>query len=424
MAAAYKFRIAMIFCYYGKFPWYFDYFCKSCSHNPSIDFFIFTDNDAARQLPPNIRLIKRSLAEIKAEADDKLGFPTAIDNPYKLCDLKPAYGYIFSKEIADCDFWGHGDIDVMYGDIRSIVTDEVLNNHDVISGRPEYLSGFFTLFRNDPYVNCLFRESKDYKKVFQDPENHCFDECNWNFSRLWKGQNILDIESEIESMTYVVKKLALAGRIRASFEMIVVEGTRQRLQWDKGVLLSTARSKEVALYHFIEFKKLPMRFVPRWKDIPDRIFINSFYISRYDPGTIQGRMVQALQQLARSSFFKVLYVQQWIKWAFKYAVSFRRRHAINEFQMGDLAGMYRLDNMQVRINLRGGKIFAEWPGYPPLLLMWQKDRTFAVGRFFIDDNFNIDVEFLFDRKKNAYNLHIRPFKKEKLVLIKDKSYQT
>jgi hypothetical protein len=416
-----QFKIAMLFCYYGKFPWYFDYFCKSCSYNPSIDFFIFTDNEAGRPLPPNIRIVRKTLADIKKIADAKFGFPTAIDNPYKLCDLKPAYGYIFSEYITGYDFWGHGDIDVMYGDIRTIITDEVLEKHDVISGRPEYLSGFFTLFRNDPYITTLFQESKDYKKVYQDAENYCFDECNWNFSRLWKGQSILEIETEIECMTYVVKKLVAAGRIRAFFEMIVVEGVRQKLQWNNGVLLSSTRNKAMALYHFIEFKKLPFHFVPRWKKIPDKLFIHSFYISRYDPVSVRGRIVVFFLQVARFSLFKILYLLQFVKWLVKYYNALRCAHVFKEFQKRELTGIYRLEDMRIQINIRGEKMFAEWTGYPPVLLLWQKDRTFLAGKFFIDDNFNIDVEFVFNRKKDAYSLHIRPFRKEKLVLLKDQS---
>lgn len=55
--------------------------------------------------------------EIKVTASEKLSFAVNIGYPYKLCDFKPAYGFLFPEIIKRYDFWGHGDIDVVYGNI-------------------------------------------------------------------------------------------------------------------------------------------------------------------------------------------------------------------------------------------------------------------------------------------------------------------
>ena len=67
--------VAILICYIGKLPWYFDYFVFSCSYNPTIDFFIISnDTSFKKPLPNNITLINKSLSEISEIATKKMGF--------------------------------------------------------------------------------------------------------------------------------------------------------------------------------------------------------------------------------------------------------------------------------------------------------------------------------------------------------------
>ncbi len=36
--------IGVLTYWYGNYPWYFPYYVHSCSFNPTIDFYIMTDN--------------------------------------------------------------------------------------------------------------------------------------------------------------------------------------------------------------------------------------------------------------------------------------------------------------------------------------------------------------------------------------------
>ena len=246
--------IAILTCWYGSYPWYFPYFVHSCKFNPTIDFIIITDNDQPiPDKPQNVKIIYKALEEIKAIASEKLGFAVNIDYPYKLCDFKPAYGFIFSEILMCYDFWGHGDIDVVYGNIRDFMTDEILSNYDVISSRHDYITGTFCLFRNNKYINCLFRKSKDYKRVFRSAEHFCFDECNFLFAELQNGASIFDYPHNIQSMTYVVKKSEAEGKLRAFFDFIIVEGTPGKIKWDNGKIIYK-EEYEAMFYHLIKFK--------------------------------------------------------------------------------------------------------------------------------------------------------------------------
>jgi hypothetical protein len=263
--------IALLTCWYGNYPWYFPYFIHSCLYNPTIDFVIITDNkQLVPNKPQNVKIINRTAEDIKHAASQKLGFAVNIDYPYKLCDFKPAYGFIFSEILSSYDFWGHGDIDVVYGDIRNFMTDEVLSNYDVISSRHDYITGTFYLFKNNQDINTLFMQSKDYKKVLSSSEHFCFDECNFLFAELQNGASIFDYPDNIQSMTYVVKKAEVEGKLKAFFDFIIIEGATGKVKWDKGKIIYRDMY-EAMFYHLIKFKtecKRPKILSP----IPDTFY--------------------------------------------------------------------------------------------------------------------------------------------------------
>ncbi len=264
-------KIVLLICYYGEFPWYFPYFLHSCKYNPSVTFMIITDATYNYDLPENVIFVKKSLDEIKILASEKLGLSFQIDFPYKLCDLRPAYGFVFTDFIKGYDFWGYCDIDVIFGKIRNFMTSEVLDHCDVISPRHDYLLGAFTLFRNTQKINELYKQSKDYKKVFTSPKHYCFDETNFAFKPFAEGLPPEEIQSEIESMTHVVKRLDNEHYIRAYFDFHIIEGYPGRLTWQKGVLTYKKRF-EVMLYHMVRFKKNCKQ--TRIKKIPDTFHIS------------------------------------------------------------------------------------------------------------------------------------------------------
>jgi hypothetical protein len=249
------FSIAILTCWYGNYPWYFPYFIHSCLYNPTIDFVIITDN---KQLivdkPENVKIIYKTLENIKHEASKKLGFAVNIDYPYKLCDFKPAYGFIFSEILTSYDFWGHGDIDIMYGDIRGFMTDEILNSYDVVNTRHEFIAGSCCLFKNNKQMNTFFMKSKDYKYVFTNAENFAFDECNFLIPELQMGGSILDFTNHIQSMTYLVKKAMLQGKIKAYFDFIIIEGMSNKIKWQRGKIIYKNQF-EGMYYNLITYKQ-------------------------------------------------------------------------------------------------------------------------------------------------------------------------
>lgn len=275
---SFQYDVAIIILYFGaKFPWYFPYFVTSCQYNPEITFFIISDcRECSRYASKNVLFLYKTFEEMKQLADQRLEMKTALNNPYKLCDFRPAYAVLFSELIEAYDFWGHCDLDVIFGNIRNFITNDVLKNYDVISIRPEYISGFFALYRNSSKINRLFQRSPSYEKVFKTHSYSGFDECGLLCDALAEGRTLEELPCDIESMTHVVKKLASTGEISAYFNFHVIEGTPGNLQWHAGDLVYNDEF-EVLLYHLIRFKTHPDLTIPVWEKVP-----TSFYITETD----------------------------------------------------------------------------------------------------------------------------------------------
>lgn len=265
--------IAVITCWYGDYPWYFPYFIHSCIFNPTIDFYIVTNNsDQIANKPENVRIIYKELDEIITNASEKLGFKVNIDYPYKLCDFKPAYGFLFPEIVHGYDFWGQSDLDIIYGNVRDFISTDMLNQYDFISVRHDYTTGCFALYKNNEVMKTFFMRSKDFKKVFSKSEHFCFDECNFVWDELTAGNSIFDIKTEIESFTHLIKKAESTGEIRAHFDFILLEGLLGRIMFDDGRIFYKQKFEGI-MYHLFWFKK---KYVPskRQKKIPNKYYIS------------------------------------------------------------------------------------------------------------------------------------------------------
>ncbi|QIK59741.1 hypothetical protein G7050_07805 [Dysgonomonas sp. HDW5A] len=295
----YKYKIALVICWYGQLPWYWKYFVHSMQYNSTIDCILITDEKIEELLPSNIKQVQMSLSEIKTLAECKLGFPVSLDYPYKLCDFKPAYGLLFDELLTEYDFWGHGDLDVIFGNIRNFITDPILDNNDIISVRRDFLTGYFMLFRNNIYINNLFTKSKDYRKVYESPRSWCFDECNHMHLEIGFNKNsILNIDCDIDSMEHVVQREIESGNIKVFFDFMVVEGTPGNIKWEKGSLFYK-NEYEILLYHFIAMKSIKNLYLPLWEKLPDIIEIGENFITSPSSGFVERLKLTARLKLDR-----------------------------------------------------------------------------------------------------------------------------
>lgn len=278
----------IIIPFFGKWPKHFPLFLKSCWYNRfSIDYIIFSDIPTPQKTPENVRFIYFSLSDFNKLSSRKLQLDINITSPYKLCDFKPAYGFIFSDYIKGYRYWGHGDEDLILGELSSFISKPIEQKFDIISFRKEWLSGSFCLYKNIPEINKLFTESKSYPQIYQTQQHLAFDECFKLWEEIVKGKDILEIDNK-QSMTYLIKKASNEKRLVTYFNSKIKESINDDnfLIFDQGKIKQKDNTAFLA-YHFVSEKKSPVFTIPSWENIPDFFYINNtgfFTTSEWENG--------------------------------------------------------------------------------------------------------------------------------------------
>ncbi len=175
----------------------FPFWLESCKQNSTIDFLIATDQ--TMQSPaPNIKVFQTTLKEIKDRIEGIVGFSVWLEKPYKLCDFRPLYEQIFAEYTDGYDFWGYCDCDLVFGDIRSFITEDLLETKDYILGMGHF---HFQRTHDEKYEEVwktargLWRDIH-WKEVFKSSKNEWFDELPYGVSgryydmypeKMWSG---------------------------------------------------------------------------------------------------------------------------------------------------------------------------------------------------------------------------------------------
>lgn len=166
--------IAILFPYFGTLPAQFKMWRASALYNSTIDFMFFTDAEV--KPAKNIIVHQMQFSEFQQLTQHAFDFKIVLDRPYKLCEYKQAYGYILHDYIKGYDFWGFGDLDLVYGDIRAFLTESVLEHLFMLGW------GHLTLMKNDEDTNTYFMKQipgyQNYKDAFTTSKITFFDEFN------------------------------------------------------------------------------------------------------------------------------------------------------------------------------------------------------------------------------------------------------
>ncbi|WP_051656774.1 DUF6625 family protein [Butyrivibrio sp. AE3004] len=250
--------IVVIVPYFGELPPFYPMWEKSVLHNESIDFVLFTDDKNVSSIG-NLRVEHMSFEEYKYRIQSRFPFDVCLEKPYKICDFRPAFGYCFSDIIEGYDFWGYCDLDLTFGDIRSFVSDKILNDYDRI-----FVTGHFSLYRNTDKIVKLFMNNGDYPEynyteAFKNNDSCYFDEfrgmelkCLRNGIKVFTGNVFADYKPEGNSF-YNRKK-----------ENVIVI-------WDRGKLYEVTKKGD--------YKELLYAHYQKRKMILENISSNKVYIA-------------------------------------------------------------------------------------------------------------------------------------------------
>lgn len=176
-------KIALIIPYFTTCPpiWMGLNF-YTCSKQNNIDFVYFTDSDEIINLAskyPNIICHKVSFVKYCENASKHLGVDFHPQHAYKLCDLRPFYGFIHQDMLKQYDFWGYGDNDLIYGNLNVLTNQDMLQAYDVITTMSERIAGHFAIFRNNDKYRMLGFKCPRWKEHLLSSEHVGFDESDW-----------------------------------------------------------------------------------------------------------------------------------------------------------------------------------------------------------------------------------------------------
>ncbi|MGL1889887.1 MAG: hypothetical protein OCD76_25465 [Reichenbachiella sp.] len=268
-------KIGIIIPYFGQWPSYFDIFLTSCSYNNNfIDYLFFTDIDIPKVTPSNVTFHDFTLDDFNRLAQKKIDPSINVTSPYKLCDFKPTYGHLFTEYLEDYTYWGHGDEDLILGDVSKFLAPKLAKYPDIISVRKNWVSGSFCLFKNTPRVNLLFSKSNHCPKIFSENSYSAFDECTRLFDKLRLGEDILDIDPN-QSMTFLIRQAEEKRTLSIDFTDLIKEsiGKGESITFNKGKLVVDGK-KEIFAYHYITEKNSLKFNFPNWNSTPEIFHID------------------------------------------------------------------------------------------------------------------------------------------------------
>ena len=198
--------LILIVCYMGKLPGYFSMFIDSCAWNSKIDFLIVTDDFIdAENFPQNIQVVNKGIDDIEKLIKSRISTSAKLERPYKLCDYKPAYGVLFEEYIKQYNFWGHCDIDLIWGDLEHTVLPLLAQNKDRY-----FKYGHLTLYKNTPEVAEFYKKDylifdktiqQDYNLTFNPYDNYLIVKINMILRQLYEIDKnlILNVKFEYDS---------------------------------------------------------------------------------------------------------------------------------------------------------------------------------------------------------------------------------
>ncbi len=284
-------KIALIIPYFGKWPEWIELYLYSCSKNEFIDWYFFTDCEKVDVIYKNLHFIYLSFEEYCYNVSKKLGIDFKPMSAYKLCDLKPFYGYIHQDILKGYDFWGFADVDVIWGNIKDFYSDNLLSKYDVFSTHNDRLSGHLCILRNNlKYTNLCFR-IQNWQTKLESEQNFALDEGDLSriifpqskiIGKFYRQIMMKFLGWKLAWETYYTffpfihavfqfKKRKLYFREQHTTPILSSDGTLYKYEaenwfYENGKITNDRTKKEYIYLHFMIYKKNNFRADYFWKD--------------------------------------------------------------------------------------------------------------------------------------------------------------
>lgn len=267
-------KCLIILPYFGKFNQYFVAFLQSCKFNDRFNWLIMTDI-VRNDYPENFVVRYMSFNDFTNFVQSKFDFKICLNNPYKLCDYKPAYGYIFEEFLSGYDYWGYCDCDLIFGNLNKMLLPLLNCNYDKIFA-PGHLSIYKNTFENNRRFMKTINNRICYKEAFSTDKIYVFDESyrQYNILTIFKNDNtnlfLKDISFNVDSNNMYLSR-SKYNFLNDKFEC---DGTPFKIFWLNGSLIGfeikgNNYTKKEFLYCHLQNRKI------RFKRISNNYMIAS-----------------------------------------------------------------------------------------------------------------------------------------------------
>jgi hypothetical protein len=155
--------ICLTSCYFGALPPYMELVLKSMAANTTIDWLLVTDAEIPWTLPHNVKIRRETLESMTCLLEETTGERVTVATVYDITRLKPFFGRVLQSDLKAYSFWGHVDLDMIFGDLRKFVTEEILATHDRVFSR-----GHLCLYRNVDRIHEAFKLSAPGAVYYKD----------------------------------------------------------------------------------------------------------------------------------------------------------------------------------------------------------------------------------------------------------------
>ena len=176
--------LIMLMPYFGRWPEWINLFIESCRWNPDVRWRFYTDCGEPENKADNVDYVHLGFADYKALVRERLRLAFDPSDAYKLCDLKPAYGDTHARDIAGYQFFGYGDIDLVYGKIGDFYSRAQRARINAFSLRDDMFAGHLAILRNIPAMRRAYRRIPGYAEALAQPHYCTMDE--WAFGRVFR----------------------------------------------------------------------------------------------------------------------------------------------------------------------------------------------------------------------------------------------
>lgn len=156
----------------------------------------------------------------------------------RVWNFRPAFGELYAEELEGFDWWGHTDFDCVYGRVERWYSDEYLSGIDITANHHDYISGPWTLYRNNPEVNGLYTETDEWMERMEGED----------YSHGWAEKGFTEIVDRAHSEGRITRRYdCWQTKDWNSFDTLGLGGN--------GALMEG--NTEVALCHFRRTKEYP-----------------------------------------------------------------------------------------------------------------------------------------------------------------------